>query len=50
MKYPEDFQPGQIYSFRAPQLSKEEIIAFARNGTRSGCIPTRPTQLAFTAA
>ena len=30
MKYPEDFQPGQIYRFRAPQLSKEEIIAFAQ--------------------
>lgn len=30
MKYLEDFQPGQIYRFRAPALSKEEIISFAR--------------------
>lgn len=30
MKYLEDFQPGQIYRFRAPPLSKEEIIAFAQ--------------------
>lgn len=29
MKYLEDFQPGQIYRFRAEPLSKEEIIAFA---------------------
>ncbi|MEW6167802.1 MAG: MaoC family dehydratase [Pseudomonadota bacterium] len=30
MKYLEDFQPGQIYRFRAEPLSKEEIIAFAQ--------------------
>lgn len=30
MKYLEDFRPGQIYRFRAPPLSKEEIIAFAQ--------------------
>lgn len=30
MKYLEDFQPGQIYRFRAEPLSKEDIVAFAQ--------------------
>lgn len=30
MKYLEDFQPGQIYRFRAEPLSKQEIVAFAQ--------------------